>query len=175
MPKIIENARRQLLDEAKKQVCENGYAKTTIRSVAKACGLGLGTVYNYFESKDMLIATFMLDDWQVSLQAMQKAAGSDAQTTLRAVYDEVCVFSGKYHTLFADQSAAKVFAAAFAERHTMLRSQIAKVIRPVCETSSVRDKSFLADYIAESMLAWTTQGEAKPFEALYAVIQQLLK
>ena len=56
MPKIIENVREQLLAEAKKQVFEHGYADTTIRSVARACGLGVGTVYNYFSSKEMLIA-----------------------------------------------------------------------------------------------------------------------
>ena len=55
MPKIIENVREQLLAEAKKQVFEHGYADTTIRSVARACGLGVGTVYNYFSSKEMLI------------------------------------------------------------------------------------------------------------------------
>ena len=45
MPKIIENVREQLIGEAKRQIAENGYAQTTIRSVAKACGLGVGTVY----------------------------------------------------------------------------------------------------------------------------------
>ena len=64
MPKIIENLREQLLAEAKKQTSEQGYAKTTIRSVAGACGVGIGTVYNYFESKDVLIASFMVEDWQ---------------------------------------------------------------------------------------------------------------
>ena len=33
MPKLIENVRTQLLLEAKKQIAERGYAKTTIRSV----------------------------------------------------------------------------------------------------------------------------------------------
>ena len=46
MPKIIENVREQLLTEAKRQIAENGYSATTIRSVAGACGLGIGTVYN---------------------------------------------------------------------------------------------------------------------------------
>ena len=63
MPKIIPNIREQLLNEAKKQIAEQGYSKTTIRSVANACNLGVGTVYNYFESKDMLIASFMAEDW----------------------------------------------------------------------------------------------------------------
>ena len=42
MPKIIENVREQLLVEAKRQIAEYGYAKTTVRSVAAACGLGVG-------------------------------------------------------------------------------------------------------------------------------------
>ena len=42
MPKIIENIREQLLQEVKRQIAENGYGKTTIRSVAGACGLGIG-------------------------------------------------------------------------------------------------------------------------------------
>ena len=51
MPKIIENVREQLLGEAKRQIAKKGYGKTTIRSVASACGFGVGTVYNYFKSK----------------------------------------------------------------------------------------------------------------------------
>ena len=62
MPKIIENIKEQIIEEAKRQLFENGYAKTTIRSVAKACGIGVGTIYNYFPSKEMLISAFMLDD-----------------------------------------------------------------------------------------------------------------
>ena len=60
MPKIIENLRDQLLQEARKQIAERGYTGTTIRSVAGACGVGVGTVYNYFSSKEMLIASFMM-------------------------------------------------------------------------------------------------------------------
>ena len=50
MPKIIENIREKILEEAKCQVMESGYASMTIRSVANACGVGVGTVYNYFKS-----------------------------------------------------------------------------------------------------------------------------
>ena len=63
MPKIIINAREEILKEAKRQLLENGYSATTIRSVAKATGIATGTVYNYFPSKDMLLASFMMEDW----------------------------------------------------------------------------------------------------------------
>ena len=40
MPKIIENLESKLIEEAKKQVEQSGYGALTIRSVAKACGVG---------------------------------------------------------------------------------------------------------------------------------------
>ena len=71
MPKIIENIREKLLEEAKRQVMEQGYSAMTIRSVASACGVGVGTVYNYFSSKDMLVASFMLEDWMKCLAVIE--------------------------------------------------------------------------------------------------------
>ena len=71
MPKIIANLRERILAEARRQIEEQGYGATTIRSIASACGVGTGTVYNYFESKDMLIASFMVDDWMRCLDRMK--------------------------------------------------------------------------------------------------------
>ena len=50
MPKIIENLKARLIAEAKRQIEEAGYGAVTIRSVASSCGVGVGTVYNYFPS-----------------------------------------------------------------------------------------------------------------------------
>ena len=63
MPKIIENLRVRLMEEAKRQIAESGYAFMTMRSVAKGCGVGIGTVYNYFASKNALLAAYLLEDW----------------------------------------------------------------------------------------------------------------
>ena len=60
MPKIIENLQEKLIHEARRQVQQKGYGSLTIRSVATACGVGVGTVYNYFASKDALVAAFIL-------------------------------------------------------------------------------------------------------------------
>ena len=44
MPKIIENLPERLAEEARRQIEASGFSAMTIRSVAKACGVGVGTV-----------------------------------------------------------------------------------------------------------------------------------
>ena len=96
MPKIIQNVKQQLLSEAKRQIAERGYSNTTVRSVASGCGVGVGTVYNYFPSKDMMIATFMLKDWQECIHDVSVMDAKDAKLRLEGIYGALKAFSKKY-------------------------------------------------------------------------------
>lgn len=173
MPKIIENINDRLLAEAKRQIVQSGYAGTTVRSVATACGVGVGTVYNYFKSKDHLIATVMAADWQRLLDDVRTRSSTDAAAVLRHLYDALIAFAQRYHALFCDRDAVRVFATVFVERHSQLRHQLAALIRPLCDRAAVADADFLAEYIAESLLTWTMAG--KGFDEQYAIIRLLLK
>jgi len=62
MPKRIENLRENILACAKKEMLAQGFDALNIRNVARGCGIAVGTVYNYFPSKDMLAAAVMLED-----------------------------------------------------------------------------------------------------------------
>ena len=170
MPKIIENVREQLLAVAKKQIEERGYANTTIRSVAGECGLAVGTVYNYFKSKDMLIATFVVEDWNSYLSDIRKARLSDPEATLRTIYNTLIDFSEQHASLFRDPDAAKVYTAVFSERHKTLRSQIAEIISPLCPEGN---GEFTAEFVAESLLTWTVAG--KDFDSIFNVLKKILK
>ncbi len=173
MPKVIENVREQLLKEARNQVAKNGYRKTTVRSVAGACNIAVGTVYNYFKSKDMLIASFMADDWIQCVDNIKSRPSPDAEAALHNIYNGLLSFSKKHEALFSDRDAAKVYASVFSQRHKMLRSQLAEIIQPVCLSSSIEDKAFLAEYMAESILRWTMEG--KSFSDQFHIMRQLLK
>ena len=172
MPKIIQNARMQLLQEAKKQISENGYAKTTIRSIAGKCGLAVGTVYNYFSSKDMLIASFLAEDWQACMGSISAYPSENKKSLLYCIYKTLCDFSSRHQVLFSDVDAAKVYAAVFTERHKQLRDQLAECILPLCQEETVEQQEFLSQFIAESLLTWTMAGTS--FEEIYQVLQKLL-
>lgn len=167
MPKIIQNLESKLIEEAKKQIEDSGYSATTIRSVAKACGVGVGTVYNYFSSKDELLATYMLEDWKscvTAIHAVSKYSDSPLPV-VRCIYDQLQSFSQRHQTIFRDEAAFASFAGSFSRYHALLRGQLAEPLRKFCESD------FTADFIAEALLTWTTSGN--DFEKIYGILGKL--
>lgn len=167
MPKIIENLREQILNEAKKQLFEQGYEKTTIRSVAQECGIAVGTVYNYFKSKDILIASLVLEDWNGCIQSIANYPKEDRRAFLEHIHISLNAFEKKHDKLFTDKEAAKTFNTVFFERHRLLRSQLSQLIKPLT------DDAFLSEYVAEALLCWTTEG--KSFEEIYPFLPEQIK
>ncbi len=164
MPKIIENLESRLLEEAKKQIEEAGYGAMTIRSVAKSCGVGVGTVYNYFSSKEELIATLLLGDWNRCVTAINTVStySDSPRPVVLCIYDQLISFARRNAAIFRDEAAAAGFAGSFSKYHCMLRTQLAQPLRKFC------GDDFTAEFLAEAMLTWTMAG--KPFEDLYSIL-----
>ena len=167
MPKIIENLENRLIEEARKQIEEAGYSAVTIRSVAKGCGVGVGTVYNYFPSKDALVASWLLLDWKECIAAIQAAGrdSDDAAPVVRCIYDQLQQFAQRHQTLFQDAAAAEGFAGSFSRYHGLLRQQLAEPLEKFCSSK------FSAEFIAEALLTWTMAS--KSFDDLYGMIEKL--
>ena len=167
MPKIIENLQQRLVSEARKQIVELGYGAMTIRSVAEGCGVGVGTVYNYFSSKDHLVAAFMLEDWEKCISAINAVSEhSDAPLpVLKSIFEQIGSYARMHETLFSDKAAASAFSGVFSVYHALLRSQLAQPLLKFCSDS------FSAEFIAEALLTWTLAG--KDFDAIYPIIEKL--
>lgn len=167
MPKIIDNLKPRLISEARRQVSVSGYGSVTVRSVAAACGVGVGTVYNYFPAKDALIAAVLLEDWAQCMERVRAAgeAASGPEPVLRAMYEELYAFADTHSGIFRDAHALPAYAGAAAHYHAMLRMQLAEPLRPFCADA------FTAEFIAESMLAWTMAG--KSFEEILSIVNKL--
>ena len=167
MPKIIKNLERKLVEEARRQIEESGYSAVTIRSVAAVCGVGVGTVYNYYASKDELLAAYMLEDWNTCVTAIHAVGNySDhPQPVARCIYDQLNAYALRHQAVFRDEAAATAFAGFSGRYHTLLRSQLAAPLRKFCSSD------FAADFVAESLLSWTMAGTG--FDELYGMIEKL--
>ena len=167
MPKIIENLESRLIEEAKKQIEEAGYGVMTIRSVAKACGVGVGTVYNYFPSKEALIATHLLEDWSVCVDTIRQEAelSETADPVLKCMYEQLTGFADRHQAIFRDEAAATSFTGSFGTYHGVLRRQLAQPLRKFCSSD------FTADFLAEALLTWTM--EQKPFDEIYGIMEKI--
>ena len=168
MPKIIENLEQKLLAETARQICDGGYNGVTIRSVAKACGIALGTVYNYFPSKDHLIVSCMLETWNNCLVTIDESTQeSSPRSVTHCIYTQLLHFINQYRPLFRDKSAIAIFVSSFHKYHVLLREQLAKPLRKFC------DNDFSAEFAAEALLTWTMNE--KTFEEIYFVLEKIWK
>lgn len=167
MPKIIENLESRLIEEAKQQIEDAGYGTMTIRSVAKKCGVGVGTVYNYFASKEDLVATYLLADWNRCITAIEAVStySDSPRPVALCIYDQLVSFSARHAAIFLDEAAAASFSGSLGKYHCMLRHQLAQPLRKFCHSD------FTSQFIAESLLTWSMSQ--KSFDEIFEVLQKL--
>ena len=54
-----KNIRESLIESAQNLIAEKGYHKTRVEDITRSSGVAKGTFYNYFSSKEELVATFL--------------------------------------------------------------------------------------------------------------------
>ena len=168
MPKIIMNLESRLMEEANRQVLENGYSNTTIRSIATACGVGVGTVYNYFESKEALLSRYLVAEWTECITAINAVStySDTPMPVLRCIYDQLRTYTQQNHALFRDPDAAASFSNSFNRHRQIVREQLSAPLRKFCQDD------FTAVFIAENMLIWTSSDI--DFDEIYRLLAKLL-
>ena len=116
MPKIINNLEENILSAARRLVAEQGYAAVTMRAIAKECGIAVGTFYNYYPSKDAMLAACLLHDRQTALASAgeRTAAAQSAEEAVGAVFDAVRACQEQNRSIVSDEAPDAAFLAEFA-------------------------------------------------------------
>ncbi len=164
MPKILSDPKRNMLLEVEKLLSQGGCAAVTVRAVAQGCGVGVGTVYNYFPSKEALLAEHLLTDWRQCIAGIEDVSrcSSTAEPVACCIHVSLLQFSDRHKAVFQDESARSAFVGSFSQYHTLLRSQLAAPLRPFCESD------FAAQFAAEALLTWTLAG--KKFQEIWELL-----
>jgi len=78
MARDAESTRRRIFSVALALFREKGYAKTTMRAVAKEAGLSLGAAYHHFDSKQAIVAAYYAQQTEAH-EAAARAAMKEAK------------------------------------------------------------------------------------------------
>jgi AcrR family transcriptional regulator len=76
-----------------------GFENCTIDEIARAAGVGKGTVYNYFRAKEDLVVSFMVDverRTQAEVAALVQARGSAAAILARVIESQMALKAPHY-------------------------------------------------------------------------------
>ena len=175
MPKRIENLRESIVTSARAALLAEGYDALAIRSVAADCGIAVGTVYNYFPSKDMLAAAVMLDDWLQTLERMRRSCRRAAclSEAMDALYAGVTAFRGRYGGVWAGYTFSEKARSEYGERHKLLVRQLADCLNPLLERLAAADAGDTAVFLAENLLI-CADGSEMSYGSFLRIAEKLL-
>jgi AcrR family transcriptional regulator len=109
MPKAIEHASSEILITTRRLLAEQGFVHLNMRTIAAACGMATGTLYNYYKAKDEIVHAVMLEDWREMLSRIDErcaaARGEDPVDTLRAIFEELHVYFAAYRDVWMEMAA----------------------------------------------------------------------
>eukprot|EP01133_Synstelium_polycarpum_P020828 gene20828-25016_t len=84
-PERANTRRKQVLDAAESCFSRRGFHGASMAEISKAAGMSAGHIYNYFDSKDAIIAAFVMQNTERVSNLMQDLA--QREDPLQAVID----------------------------------------------------------------------------------------
>lgn len=173
VPKIIAELKTEILSSARRLLFSAGYEALTMRGVAAACHVAVGTVYNYFPSKVMLVAEVILEDWKAVLLRMDAPAADETPLQgLERIFGELMAFYETYDALwqeYAANNSAPLQGVYHRQLVGQLQQRIAALLAPCAPWCS----PILPEFLAEALLDAAGRGRAR-FDELVPILQRLL-
>ncbi|MGH4138263.1 TetR/AcrR family transcriptional regulator [Clostridium sp.] len=106
MPKVIENLRETIILETKNILLTQGFRDLNIREIAKSCNIGTGTFYNYFSTKEDLVAEIFREDWKKVFNIVDelKLTEEPCKEKIRKIYLSIGMFVNSYIPIFYEMA-----------------------------------------------------------------------
>ena len=95
---VLSDAKRRLIDSARGLFAQKGYTNTSIRDIAKACGINSATLYSHFPSKADLYVRIVDPYLDAAQTAFSAAAQTDGDGITEARSDDASHHRGAART-----------------------------------------------------------------------------
>lgn len=97
----MATSKENILQISRKLIQQNGWAGVNIRSVAAACGVSVGCIYNYFESKTDLLSATVESIWSdIFHHPEDEAVFQDTLSCVRWMYKQLEYSCQRYPGFF---------------------------------------------------------------------------
>ncbi|MGX7073426.1 TetR/AcrR family transcriptional regulator [Falseniella ignava] len=97
----VVTSREKILQTSRELIQQQGWSAVSIRSVATACGVSVGSIYNYFDSKVELIAATVESVWcEIFHRPEDVAVFEDIQVCITWIYDRMAYGCKQYPGFF---------------------------------------------------------------------------
>lgn len=187
MSKTIKNPRNLILDNAKKVLYKEGYSKLSIRRVAKECDIAIGTIYNYFPSKQELIVEMMVDFWDEFFYNLKNILNpnDDFYKNLSIIFHSLKKFIGKFKEIWLNDelySSPNYIESGLNQEHVYINKLI-KIIQTLIEnkllTSNHKPSNKIDPYKTASFILMNfvaiIQMPYVDYEFLENIIKEIFK
>ncbi len=161
IPKIIENIRDDIMRCAEIILKTDGYDAMSIRRIARECKSAVGTIYNYFESKDDLVAHIILKDWLDVVDGMNEMVSSSKTYADGAVglYLAIRKFECIYKAVWKQYSRTVGSHGVVMDHHLQLRTQVSSLLDVLAKNTGCERLCQSSPIIAEAIIAATLQRD----------------
>lgn len=179
MPKVLSNVREDILKVTRDTLVKSGYSKISMREIAEKCGIGTGTLYNYFKSKQEIIAYILISDWDIMIRKISQSNKS-CETSLKKlefIFTELKYFMNNTHNIWNENFFDELDTSELVkvtERKKLLMVQISDAISGAMEgDESYKKDDLLCEILAGLFISFVNVSNVG-FEDLRPYIIKLL-
>ena len=93
----IVTSKEEILKTSREMIRQQGWSAISIRSVAAACGVSVGSIYNYFDSKSDLVGATVESVWcEIFHRPDNDAVFRDVQVCVTWIYERMAYGGEQY-------------------------------------------------------------------------------
>jgi len=171
MPKIINVDKNRILDVARELIAKNDLEHLNCRGIADKCGIGVGTLYHFFKSKNLIFAEIILEDWKLCIKDMN--IDTDVFTGVENIYNSLKEFSKKYYSFWKHIQETSTEYVAYLNRHDELVNIVENCVEKLYVYNNKNIDKDVVHFISETILTYSTK--TIEYEKIKKIINKILE
>lgn len=174
MPKLILNLRDNILSSAKTILFDKGYQELNMRMLAKLNNTAVGTIYNYFPSKDLLVASIVAEDWHLKMNEIKEV--SKSVSTFDEGIEKIILIINSFYSMYRNvfrSSGLKNVREEYPDKYDLLISSIGFEIEELLRHFNISFTDFEITFIVTNIFVSVTNDW--PYEQTIHILKKIVK